>query len=308
MMTFPPVWKTNLRGVVATGSSSSIRWMKKAHHSEESNNRNNWPVSQRTDFQLTFFGSSYVFPFTPWKCWKIFVMGVFCVDSAGVPSLSKFPDSFRKKIKKRSNFITQRLTIQLPSNDPLDSQHLVIVFVHLSRLYMLRQHPQQKAPSQDQSQMSQRPTHITKIKSLHWPQLPPAGLGWWCVRFQPLPEILKGFRFFRPIGKSETPKTPNLFGDQKIPKNVWDATSVFGPRLEWCVGFFPETERPNVWENLPMRKKVGGSGKTTKYTYRVILKLFEVKNGKSPWLRVEKESTFSLASASQRKVVGCFVQ
>lgn len=120
---------------------------------------------------------------------------------------------------------------------------------------MLRQHPQQKAPSQDQSQMSQRPTHITKIKSLHWPQLPPAGLGWWCVRFQPLPEILKGVRFFRPIGKSETLKTPNLFGAQKIPKNVWDATSVFGPRLEWCVGFFPETERPNVWENLPMRQK-----------------------------------------------------
>ena len=73
-----------------------------------------------------------------------------------------------------------------------------------------------------------------------------------------------------------------------------------------CRFFSGDGKTQRVGKPADETKKVGGSGKTIKYTYRVILKLFEVKNGKSPWLRVEKESTFSLASASQRKVVGCF--
>ena len=171
---------------------------------------------------------------------------------------------------------------------------------------MLRQHPQQKAPSQDQSQMSQRPTHITKIKSLHWPQLPPAGLGWWCVRFQPLTEILEGFRFFRPIGKSETPKTPNLFGARKNSQKCLRCHQRFRSEVGMMCRFFSgDGKTQRVGKPADETKKCGVQEKQANTPIESSWSFFG-KNGKSPWLRVEKESTFSLASASKRKVVGCF--
>lgn len=184
MMTFPPVWKTTWE-VVATRSSSSIRWMRSSSlggilHSEE-------PYTGSTDIAAKGRISSWHFldnQFFPLPAenaeifpWIFLLILLVCRHGRNVRISSK------KKGKKSWNFITQHLTIQLPSNSTLNSKSWNFTGsppVDIASASATRS--PQPGPIPDESKAN--PYHENKELALT--STSPAGLEWCLSLKQPL--------------------------------------------------------------------------------------------------------------------------